>query len=142
MKRLILLFVIINISSAANTQNIKGTVFDIKTKEKIYSASVYFNGTSVGVLSDQNGDFKIDISKYSTMPITISAIGYYSATVRDFVPSKPLLVYLNPKIFELNEVNVNAKFHSLLRNENLTIFRNEFIGTTPNSLNCKITKFR
>jgi hypothetical protein len=46
---------------------------------------------------------------------------------------------MNPKIVELNDVTVNARFHSLQRNENLTIFRNEFLGETINSLNCKIT---
>jgi hypothetical protein len=34
---------------------------------------------------------------------------------------------------------VNAKFHGLERSENLTIFRNEFLGTTGNAMNCKIT---
>jgi hypothetical protein len=82
----------------------------------------------------------LDISKYHpSMPLTISAIGYYSFTLADFSTSKPNLVYMNPKLFELNEVVVNAKFNGLERSENLTIFRNEFLGTTGNAINCKIT---
>jgi len=138
MQKVILLCLLISLSAKAYNQIIKGTIFDNKTKEIVYSASVYINGTSVGTLSDQNGNFKLDISKYRSMPLTISAIGYYSTTFKDFQAGKPLLVYLNPKTFELDEVVVNAKAHPLQRRENLTIFRNEFLGTTSNSLNCKI----
>lgn len=139
MKKLILILISINLYSVAFTQVIKGTIFDNKTKEIIYSASIYFNGTSVGTLSDQAGNFTLDISKYQSMPLTISAIGYYSFTIKDFSSAKPLIIFLSPKLFELDEVTVKSKFHPLQRMENLTIFRNEFLGTTSNSLNCKIT---
>ncbi|MCX6320637.1 MAG: carboxypeptidase-like regulatory domain-containing protein [Bacteroidia bacterium] len=139
MKKLILLFLFINVNLVAYNQVIKGTIFDNKTKNIIYSASVYFNGTSVGVLSDENGNFRLDISKYRSMPLTISAIGYYSVTLTDFSTNKPNLVYMNPKLFELNEVVVNAKSQAWKRRENLTIFRNEFLGTTGNAMNCEIT---
>jgi hypothetical protein len=140
MRKFILLIIFLNIHLVAYNQVIKGTIFDIKTKSAIYSASVYFNGTSIGTLSDENGNFQLDISKYHpSMPLTIRAIGYYSVTLKDFSTAKPNLVYMNPKLFELNEVKVNAKFHGLERSENLTIFRNEFLGTTGNAMNCKIT---
>jgi hypothetical protein len=140
MRKSILVFLFFNVSLVAYNQVIKGTILDIKTKSTIYSASIYFNGTSVGTLSDENGNFQLDITKYHpSMPLTISAIGYYSVTLKDFSTAKPNLVYMNPKLFELNEVTVNAKFHGLERSENLTIFRNEFLGTTGNAMNCKIT---
>jgi len=139
MRKFILIFLFISVCSVAYNQVIKGTIFDNKTKNKIYSASVYFNGTSVGTLSDQDGNFQLNVSKYVSMPLTISAIGYYSVTLTDFLAGKPVLIYLNPKLFELNEVVVNAKSHARERRENLVIFRNEFLGTTGNALNCKIT---
>ncbi|MEI6049250.1 MAG: carboxypeptidase-like regulatory domain-containing protein [Bacteroidota bacterium] len=139
MKKFILFLLFINVCLVAYNQVIKGTIFDNKTKEVIYSASVYINGTFVGTLSDQNGDFQLDISKYVSMPLTISAIGYYSATLTGYTTAKPVLVYLIPKVFELNEVVVNAKSHARERRENLVIFRNEFLGTTGNSVNCEIT---
>jgi len=110
MKKAILFFLIINLKLVAYNQVIKGTIFDNKTKEKIYSASIYFSGTSVGTLSDQNGDFQLDVSKYSSMPLTISAIGYYSVTLKVFSTGKPNLVYMDPKLFELTEVVVNVGF--------------------------------
>jgi hypothetical protein len=139
MKRLTSIIVLFSFCLIAYNQVIKGTIFDSKTKTPIYSASVYFNGTFAGTLSDQNGNFQIDITKYRSMPLTISAIGYYSATLTDFSSGKPISIYMNPKLFELNEVTVNAKSHPMQRNENLTIFRNEFLGTTGNSMNCVIS---
>jgi hypothetical protein len=138
MKRAILLLSILSFGYPGFSQVIKGTIFDQKTKEPIYSASVYFNGTFGGTLSDQKGTFELNISKYSGMQLTISALGYYSATITSFEPGKPLYVYLNPKLFELEEVVVKSKSHTRERRENLTVFRSEFLGTTSNALNCNI----
>jgi hypothetical protein len=138
MKKSILVLLFLNFCLISYNQIIKGTVYDQKTHEVIYSASVYFNGTFAGTLTDKDGNFQLDNSKGSQMPLTISALGYYSATINDYSSSKPVLVYLAPKLFELNEVVVNAKSHSWKRKENLEIFRQEFLGKTKNSLYCRI----
>jgi len=137
-KRSIFLFLFINLCLFAYNQVIKGTILDNDTKNAIYSAAVYISGTSVGALSDKNGNFQLNISKYNSLPLTVSAIGYYSVTINDLTGGKPLLIYLNPKVFELNEVVVNAKSNPRKRRENLTIFRNEFLGRSGNVLNCEI----
>ena len=139
MKKIILFIFTLNLSLIAYNQVIKGTIIDNKTKEIVYPASVYINGTFVGTLSDQNGNFQLDISKYPSMPLTISAIGYYSVTMSNVSAKKPLIIYLNPKLYELNEVIINAKAKPRERRENLVIFRSEFLGTTGNSFNCEIT---
>ena len=139
MKRFVLLSIFISLNVVANNQVIKGTIFDINTNSPITFGAVYFNGTCVGVNSDLNGNFEIDISKYVTMPLTISALGYYSVTLTDFKGGKALMVYLTPKVFELKEVVVNAKSLAIERRRNLNIFKHEFLGTTTNALYCKIT---
>jgi hypothetical protein len=138
MKKIILLFLFVNTYLLSYNQILKGTIYAQDTKDVIISASVYFNGTSVGVLTDQAGKFQLDISNYRSMPLTISAIGYYSVSQKDFSSDKPMTIYLKPKVFELNEVVVREKSHARERRENLTIFRNEFLGTTSNSLRCDI----
>jgi hypothetical protein len=138
MKKTAILLILLCLTIISRGQLIKGTVFDKDTKEPVIAATVYFNGTSAGTLTDVNGHFSINASKYSSMPLTVSAIGYYSVTIKNFSSSKPIDVYLETKVFELDEVNVTSKFHSLKRSENLTVFRNEFLGTTTNALNCKI----
>ena len=138
MRRIVLLLLILNFNLPAYGQVISGTIFDQKTKEPIYSASVYFNGTFGGTLSDKDGKYELNVAKYTGMQLTVSALGYYSATMTSFEPGKPLNVYLSPKLFELEEVVVKSKSHSRERRENLTVFRSEFLGTTSNSLNCEI----
>ena len=138
MKKLSLLLLFLSFNLIAYNQIVKGTIFDANDKSRIYSASVYFNGTFGGTLSDQDGNFEIDVTKHSSMPLTISALGYYSETVTDFSRGKPLMVYLKPKLFEINEVVVEAKSHSRERKANLYLFKQEFLGTTPNSMACEI----
>jgi hypothetical protein len=139
MKRLVLVFILFNLYLIAHTQVIKGTVFDQKTKEAIYSASVYLNGTFVGELTDKNGSFELDISKYPAMPVTVSALGYYTKTLTNVSDAKPFTIYMEPKLFELNEVVINAKSRSRDRRSSLTIFRTAFIGETVYASNCIIT---
>ncbi len=138
MKRYIVFILALFYVLTAHSQVIKGIVRDQKTKEPIYSASVYFNGTFGGTLTDQNGKFELEVKKYGKMPMTVSALGYYSVSVTDFLSHNPVEVYLAPKLFELEEVVVKAKSHAWERKENLEIFRREFLGTTSNSFNCKI----
>ena len=139
MKKLLLIFFLVNIHLFAYNQVIKGKILDKETKIPIFSAAVYFNGTSAGTLSDADGNFRLDILKFSSMPLSVSAVGYYSVTLPKFSNSEPNIIYLNPKTFELNEVVINDKSHARERKENLRIFRDVFLGTTGNSYNCKIT---
>ncbi|MGC1390935.1 MAG: carboxypeptidase-like regulatory domain-containing protein [Bacteroidales bacterium] len=138
MKKIILFLFLINFYSFTYSQIIKGTILDKSNNSKISFASIYLNGTYVGTYSDQNGYFDLDITKYNSMPLTISALGYYSITLPDFSKDRPLVVYLTPKIFELNEVVVKSKSLSRERKEKLILFRNEFLGPTENGQNCEI----
>jgi hypothetical protein len=139
MKKIILFLLLINFCSFAYSQIIKGTILDKSNDSKISFATIFLNGTYVGTYSDKNGYFELDITKYSSMPLTINALGYYSITLPDFSKDKPLVVYLTPKVFELNEVVVKSKSLSRERKEKLLFFRNEFLGTTENGKNCEIT---
>jgi hypothetical protein len=138
MKKLLFITIFLCLNLIAYNQIVKGTIFDEKDKSPVYSASIYFNGTFGGTLSDQNGNFSIDVTQHTTMPLTISALGYYSTTITNFLTGKPLLIYLKPKIFELNEIVVSAKSHSRERKNNLQLFKNEFLGTTVNAMSCEI----
>jgi hypothetical protein len=138
MKRIILLLILICFFQDGHTQIIRGTVLDKSTNIKINFASIYINGTSIGTNSDQNGSFELDLTKYGSLPLTISALGYYSVTLTDFTAEKPLEVYLIPKTFELKEVVIVAKSLIKERKANLKLFRNQFLGTSANGQKCVI----
>ena len=138
MKKLILIFIFLNFYILAYNQVIKGTVLESKTNIPVI-ATIYFNGTFAGTLSDQNGDFELDISKNTSLPLTISSIGYYSVTLADFSTDKPLIVYMTPKVYEVKEVVISSGSLVKRRRANLNLFKNVFLGTTSNARNCEIT---
>lgn len=140
MRKTILIFLFISLSLVAYNQIIKGTVFDQKTNEAIFSATVYFNGTTVGTLTDEKGNFTLDVTKNAPMPLTVSMLGYNSTTVNSatYSTGNPLIIHLTPKVYELNEFVVKAKPIARDRKYNLFLFKNEFLGTSVNSQNCEI----
>ncbi len=140
MRKILLFFIFISLYIRVDSQTIKGTIINQSTDSVIYMATVYFNGTSVGTYSDKNGHFELDISKFKPMPITISALGYYSITLSAYSPDKLQDVFLTPKVFELKEVVIGPgkKAYDNSRVRNLKIFKNEFLGESVNSYECEI----
>ncbi|HPE76394.1 MAG TPA: carboxypeptidase-like regulatory domain-containing protein [Draconibacterium sp.] len=138
MRKFFLLITFLNFQIIAYNQVISGTIMDSKTDSTICFATIYFNGTFVGTSSDINGNFKLDISKNASMTLTVSSVGYYSVTLTDYLTDKPLIVYLEPKIFEINDVFVSAKSLAGKRKANLRLFKNEFLGRTANARSCEI----
>ena len=54
---------------------------------------------------------------------TKSAIGYYCVTLDEYSVSKPLIIFLEPKVFELQEVVIKAKAINRQRRANMVLFR-------------------
>jgi len=137
-QKLISLTLLINFYTVIYCQIIKGTVLDSNTNDPIGFAYLYFSGTFAGTQSDQYGIFELDVSKITSRPLTVSAIGYYSTTINEYVTSKQLTVYLVPKLYELRVVNINARSLARKRKSNMILFKNEFLGRTSNASGCEI----
>ena len=138
MRKYILLFLFISCYTVGYSQVVRGIVLDEKTKTPISFASVYFNGTFAGTISDVNGCFELNRSEHTSMPLTLSAIGYYSFNLTDFSSSKPIPIYLKPKEYELKGTVVKSKSLLKVRMRNLKLFKEEFIGLSDNAPKCKI----
>jgi hypothetical protein len=138
MKKLISLILFVSLNIVAYSQIISGTIYDKDTKKIIDFASIYFNGTFVGTNSDKNGHFELENTGNESKPLTISALGYYSVTFTEVSSKKPLVVYMTPKTFELNDVVVAAKSLTRARKSYLELFRSEFLGSTENAESCEI----
>lgn len=119
-------------------QIITGFVFDEKTKRKLNNAIVYFDETFAWTDTDQNGRFIIDISKYPSMPLIISAGGYYSVRFNVVTPEKPVQIFLAPKIFESMKTEGKSKEEHKLKTENLKLFKRTLLGKTRNAGFCEI----
>jgi hypothetical protein len=138
MKKIIIQACLVCCFAVSLGQVIHGTVLEDGTKIPVCYATVFFNGTFDGTSSDQNGNFTLDVSKHSSMPLTITAVGYYSGSLTSYSADKPIVISLKPKTFEIKEVVVNAKSLERKRKANLYFFKTLFLGTSENAMKCKI----
>jgi len=129
------------VSFDAYTQVIKGTILDKDTKKPIDYAQIYFAGSFAGTGTDKDGNFELNVPKAISLPLSVSALGYFSVSLSDYRSGEPLIVYLAPKVYELNEFvikSANLKKDKRERERYLIQFRNQFLGKTPNARFCKI----
>lgn len=119
------------------SQSIKGNIKDSKTNEPIEGASVYFDNTTIGVISNMEGEFEIPFNESINTPLVISFLGYKKQVVTEFSPNKILELKLIEDINTLNEVVLDSR-DTWSRKKKLEQFRMQFLGFSSNSLSCKI----
>lgn len=99
---------------AAFAQAIKGTVKDTKSGELLVGVSVVIKGTSIGAISDFDGNFQFNTS--ATPPITLVAsyVGYtpQELIVTDLSKSVTIKLGVNEvqlKSFEVSDIRISEK---------------------------------
>ena len=75
--------VFLSFSLWAQTGVICGTVTDAKMKEPLIGASVVIEGTTVGAITDIDGNFRIENVKPGTYTVAASYVSYQTQTVKD-----------------------------------------------------------
>jgi hypothetical protein len=136
--KLVIIIILCLIATASKGQLITGTILDGTVDKPIPYAIVYINGSFVAAYSDIEGHFQLDVTGYSSMPLIISALGYNTLTITEIPIGKKLLIYLEPKVFELNEIVVSAKPNKKARAKNIKFFKSVFLGETYNAKRCEI----
>lgn len=134
MKRLAIIILLV-LPILLKAQLITGKVMRMGTNSVIANASVYFSGSVKGTTTDSLGKFKVTTAK-TNVPIIVSCIGYYSATITDYKADTLLMVYLKPKENIMREVQIGDD--GMARVEKLRIFKREFLGTSGYALSCSI----
>ena len=108
----IFLFILIQLSTNLFAQTFDGKVSNLKTNEMLPYANVGVRGKSIGGIADEQGNFKIDISKASPSDkIVVSYLGFEPLIylVNELKANQVYEVKLNPKSVELKEVLVYNK---------------------------------
>ena len=139
MRKLLILMLFVSLHLISYNQTVKGVILDKNTHEKISFATVYFDGTFVGTISNIYGEFKLNIGYNTSMPLIVSSIGYYSVSIPNFSTDNPITIYLTPKDYNLNDITVSDVSLVKQRKANFKIFKKIFLGTTKNALSCEIT---
>lgn len=118
------------------SQAISGKVYDSKTGESIPGASVYFANTSIGTITDTEGNFSIDPKFNSNTYLVFNHIGYKSITIEYKELGQDMKISLKEEFFEIPEVVLISDPFS--RKQKLEVFRLEFLGESKGGINSKI----
>lgn len=115
---------------------VSGTVTDATTREPIEGVSVFYDGTTIGTITNQQGKFTLTAKAILNTPLIISYIGFEPQL---FTVQSDLdlgIVELKEKPVQLDEVVLAADTWS--REKKLRYFRREFLGSTEAASKCTI----
>lgn len=119
---------------------ISGVVLDKKTLEPLPNTNIYISNTTWGTTSNPDGVFKISSIIPGNQEIVFSMIGYEThSQICKLTDSSKIFfrIEMVPKVYEFKEVIVIAEKPEQWF-EDLEEFRDEFLGYSPYSYECKI----
>ena len=117
---------------------LQGKIIDGETKEPLPFATVFIDKTNIGTVTDTDGKFSLPITT-ENVDIVMSYVGYENLIYRlDNVKLSANYIFeLKPSMTQLEHIQVESK-----RDEswytNFQVFKDQFLGTTPNGKNCTI----
>ncbi len=79
---LLILFVTINLLAFGGTGTIKGTIVDAVTGEKLFGCNVLVQGTTIGTVSDFDGNFVITNVPTGAANVVFSFVSFEKQIVR------------------------------------------------------------
>ena len=102
---ILLLFVCVSLG--AQSTRIKGHVYDAETGEALPFVGVYFDGTTIGISTDLEGNFALETRSRSVNTLTAHLLGYISESI----PVTPgtfseVTFRLKPDLNQLNAATV------------------------------------
>lgn len=127
------------------SQTISGTVISKDENHPISYVKIGVEKENIGAVTDENGNFTIDLSKANTAnKIKIEVAGYetYTENVSDFIKQNSQKIYLKEKIKNIEEVKlkpkklvdknwgVNTKTKSVMYSVNPAFKKEDFLGET------------
>ena len=138
MRRVISIFLFLLLGpSIVHSQEraIQGRVVDKNTDAPLEGVSIYYDGTTIGTITDREGYFTIYKGSSLTAPLVVSYIGY-GKKILDTSSEDLEVIFLEEEILELDEVVLLPDTWS--REKKMSVFRSEFLGKIKESLDCKI----
>ena len=125
------------VNSIGFAQTFTGTILAADSNLPLPNVTVYFDGTTIGVITDLDGLFSITSNQNINVPLVASFIGYESQIInKDILQANPIFK-LKPQTTNLKEVILSDDDWS--RSKKLGYFKREFLGHSIYSKDCKIT---
>ncbi|WP_298511590.1 carboxypeptidase-like regulatory domain-containing protein [uncultured Kordia sp.] len=117
-------------------QTLEAYVLDQKTQEPLLGVSIYFDGTTIGTTTNENGKFSIDYKPSTKSPLVVSYIGYETLLFDVRKLENGAKIYMKLKPQALGTVYLENDPWS--RRKKMEIFKREFIGKTVEPYLCQI----
>lgn len=138
MKSLLLLFSLLftgGFSFAQQSYLLSGTVKD-KRGEALPGTGVYVSGYKIATVTDNDGKYSLPL-KPGNYDILVQLIGYKALNKNIVISDKAvkLDLILEESVTQLAEVTIKPDPN---REHYINMFKNYFIGTTPNAEQCKL----
>jgi iron complex outermembrane receptor protein len=105
-----LLFLLSSVQALAQT-TISGQVLDAQSTEPLIGATVLVKGTTIGCISDVDGEFSLNYTGSFPTTLVISYVSYQPKEI-EIIGNQKLEIYLTPSPNSLNEVTVTARRRS------------------------------
>jgi len=123
-------------TDAQTLYSISGVVKD-KRGETLPGAGIYLSGYTIATVTNNDGQFVLSKLKPGSYEVVVQMIGYlpYSKSVVISDRAMNISIVLSENTIQLNEVVIQADPN---REKYLQVFKEFFIGRTPNSQKCKI----
>lgn len=119
-----------------HSQVISGTVYDKYTNKVLPGATVYLDGTTIGVISNLDGKFEFRVKNSLNSNLIISHLGYLTASISPTNFESSMVIYLDENREQLEEIVLEPDDWS--RAKKLRIFKSEFLGKNTESQYCEI----
>jgi hypothetical protein len=140
MKKFLYFLACIFFSYSGSSQNtLRGRVISKETNYPLPSVSVYLNNTTLGVTTDVNGLFVLPNIPPGKITLIVSCVGYetYAEFLDPDTETKELTISLKLKPQELEGVVLQSFDPDGWQNWG-KLFRDLFIGTSPNARDCHL----
>ena len=119
-------------------QSITGQIQDSKTSEALPFANVFINNSTIGTVTNANGEFELTIHEPGVYEVVFSYVGYESYRRKVTVSDRPLaigVIKLVPDEVQLNSVEVQSKRDKEWE-RNLKKFKKVFFGDGKQGNSC------
>lgn len=136
-KTKLLCYLFFLICYCAEAQLIQSKLLDFETKEPILGATVYFDGTTNGTITNGTGVFKIRKKTGINSNLIISCLGYQKMIIDlDTITNDDHIIFLKPQIEALDDLVITKDNWS--REKKLKYFKREFLGQMTPTDQCFI----
>ncbi|WP_373059880.1 carboxypeptidase-like regulatory domain-containing protein [Zunongwangia sp. H14] len=123
---------------AFGQEKLDGVIYSAQDSSAVFGASIYFDGTSLGVSSNKDGSFLLKKPSEITAPLVISSLGFEKLIIPALQLNSSAIppVYLKPSEEMLTTVKIEAD--PWTREKKMKIFKKEFLGSSPEAEKCRI----